>query len=44
MAKRRYLMRGLVFGRGDTGVGGGEIRDLQRDLRALGYREPHTNY
>jgi hypothetical protein len=37
MATRKYLMRGLVFGRGDTGDGGGEIRDLQRDLRALGY-------
>jgi hypothetical protein len=37
MATRRYQKRGLVFGRGDSGAGEGEIRDLQRDLRALGY-------
>ena len=37
MTTRRYVKRGLAFGRGDYVVGEGEIRDLQRDLRALGY-------
>jgi hypothetical protein len=34
---RKYLKRGLVFGRGDSGIGEGVVRDLQRDLRAIGY-------
>jgi hypothetical protein len=37
MATRRYSKRGLVIGRGDCRAGEGEIRDLQRDLRAIGY-------
>jgi hypothetical protein len=37
MATRRYQKRGLVFGKGDSSAEEGEIRDLQRDLRAIGY-------
>jgi hypothetical protein len=37
MTTRKYLKRGLVFARRDSGAAEDEIRDLQRDLRALGY-------
>ena len=37
MSTRRYQKRGLVFGKGDSSAGEGEIRELQRDLRATGY-------
>jgi len=37
MSTRRYQKRGLVFGKGDSAAGEGEVRELQRDLRATGY-------
>jgi Putative peptidoglycan binding domain len=37
MAGRSYRKRGLALRRGGVGVGEHQIRDLQRDLRQLGY-------
>lgn len=37
MAGRSYRKRGLAFRRGGVGVSEQQIRDLQRDLRELGY-------